>query len=86
MFLSHQRQDASIASALVKNGCVPEIRKAKNHWSIEPMVFLSSYLILYNIKILGSFDFIYLVNISISKFKMILIVHRSSFIILQFGI
>ena len=86
VFMPHQRRDAPIASTSVKNRCVPEISNAKNHWSIEPMVFLSSYLILYDIKILGSFDFIYLVNISISKFKMIFIVHRSPFIILQFGI
>lgn len=86
VLLPHQRRDAPIASPSVKNRCVPEIRNVKNHWSIEPMVFLSSYLILYNIKILGSFDFIYLVNISISKFKMVFIVHRSPFIIFQFGI
>ena len=42
VFLSHQRRDASIASALVKNGCVPEIRK-QNHWSIEPMVLFTHY-------------------------------------------
>lgn len=86
MFLPHQRRNAPIASPPVKNWCVPEIRNVKNHWSIEPMVFLSSYLILYDIKILGSFDFFYLVNISISKFKMVFIVHRSPFIIFQFGI
>ena len=86
VFLPHQRRDAPIASTPVKNRYVPEIKNAKNHWSIEPMVFLSSYLILYDIKILGSFDFFYLVNISISKFKMVFIVHRSPFIIFQFGI
>lgn len=86
VFLSYQRRNAPIASTSVKNRCVPEIRNVKNHWSIEPMVFLSSYLILYDIKILGSFDFFYLVNISISKFKMVFIVHRSPFIIFQFGI
>lgn len=86
VFLPYQRRNAPIASPSVKNRCVPEIKNAKNHWSNEPMVFLSSYLILYDIKILGSFDFFYLVNISISKFKMVFIVHRSPFIIFQFGI
>lgn len=40
MFLPHQRRDAPIASTSVKNRCVPEIRNVKNHWSIEPMVFI----------------------------------------------
>lgn len=40
VFLPNQRRDAPIASPSVKNRCVPEIRNVKNHWSIEPMVFI----------------------------------------------
>lgn len=74
VFLSHQRRDASIASALVKNGCVPEIRKAKNHWSIEPMVFIYSLLLnRIHIQLMRWLYFLYLIKITVSKLKMVLI-------------
>lgn len=60
MFLPHQRRDAPIASPPVKNRYVPEIKNAKNHWSIEPMVFILLFFnFLYSL-ILKNFIFLLL--------------------------
>ena len=74
VFLPHKRRDAPIASTSVKNRYVPEIKNEKNHWSIEPMVFIYSLLLnRIHIQLMRWLYFLYLIKITVSKLKMVLI-------------